>query len=138
LLQKPERLFGRDTEWADLADFVASPVTGATLGLVYGRRRQGKTLMLELLARQTGGFLFGATQQTEAQNLADIGAAYAAFRGLRQPVTFPTWRAAMDELLRLGEDRAVPLIIDEFPYLIAASSRRSARSGTPSSTPGPG
>jgi hypothetical protein len=30
-----------------------------------------------LLARQTGGFLFAATQQTGLQNLADLGAAYA-------------------------------------------------------------
>ncbi len=145
MLQKPERLFGRETEWEELADFVASPLQGATLGLVYGRRRQGKTLMLELLAQQTGGFLFGATQQTEAQNLADLGAAYAAHRGLRHPITFHTWREAIEELLRLGEERATPLIIDEFPYLVSAtpalrptSSRRSARSGMPSSTPGPG
>ncbi|WP_182884112.1 AAA family ATPase [Microbispora sp. H10885] len=121
MLRKPERLYGRDVEWENLVDFVASPVTGATLGLVYGRRRQGKTLMLELLAQQTGGFLFGATQQTEAQNLADLGAAYAAHRGLRQPVVFRTWREALDELLRLGEDAATPLIIDEFPYLVSAT-----------------
>ncbi|MDX2825424.1 hypothetical protein PV416_31195 [Streptomyces ipomoeae] len=44
--------------------------------------------MLELLARQAGGFLFAATQQSEAQNLADPGAVYAAFRGLRWPVMF--------------------------------------------------
>ncbi|RCG30631.1 ATP-binding protein [Sphaerisporangium album] len=121
MLRKPERLFGRDTEWDDLADFIASPSPGATLGLVYGRRRQGKTLMLELLAQQTGGFLFGATQQTETQNLADLGVAYAAYRGLRQPIIFRTWREAIDELLRIGEDQATPLIIDEFPYLVSAT-----------------
>ncbi|MFC6080711.1 AAA family ATPase [Sphaerisporangium aureirubrum] len=121
MLEKPERLFGRDTEWDVLADFVSSPVEGASLGLVYGRRRQGKTLMLELLAQQTGGFLFGATQQTEAQNLADLGAAYAAYRGLRQAVVFQTWREAIDEVLRIGDEQAVPLIIDEFPYLVSVT-----------------
>jgi hypothetical protein len=50
MIPKPDRLFGRDVEWEELSEFVASPVAGATLGLVYGRRRQGKTLMLELLA----------------------------------------------------------------------------------------
>ncbi|MFF4775315.1 ATP-binding protein [Microtetraspora fusca] len=118
---KPERLFGRDTEWRELTEFASTSTLGATLGLVYGRRRQGKTLMLELLARQTSGFLFAATQQSEAQNLADLGAAYGAFLGLRQPVSFPSWREALEELFRLGEDRAAPVIIDEFPYLIAAS-----------------
>jgi AAA+ ATPase superfamily predicted ATPase len=120
-MDKPARLFGRDEEWAALADFVEAPTEGATLGLVYGRRRQGKTLMLELLAQATGGLLFAATQQSETQNLADLGAAYAAHRGLRQPVSFRDWREGLDELLRLGDERAVPVIIDEFPYLIAAT-----------------
>jgi hypothetical protein len=115
------RLFGRDTEWRDLTEFASSPRPGATLGVVYGRRRQGKTLLLELLARQTGGFLFVATRQTELQNLADLGAAYAAFRGLRQPVLFASWREALDELMRLGTEAPVPVIIDEFPYLSAAT-----------------
>ncbi|MFG1703968.1 ATP-binding protein [Nonomuraea sp. M3C6] len=121
MLSKPQRLFGRDVEWGELADFVSASTTGATLGLVYGRRRQGKTLMLELLAEETGGLLFAATQQTEAQNLADLGAAYAAYRGLRQAVSFGSWREGLDELLRLGEERATPVIIDEFPYLVSAT-----------------
>ncbi|WP_240506532.1 AAA family ATPase [Thermoactinospora rubra] len=118
---KPARLFGRDDEWRDLIDFSTAASMGATLALVYGRRRQGKTLMLELLARQTKGFLFAATQQTAAQNLADLGMAYADYRGLRQAVTFTGWREAVEELLRLGEDRATPVIIDEFPYLVSAT-----------------
>ncbi|MFI9845636.1 ATP-binding protein [Nonomuraea sp. NPDC051941] len=121
MLIKPERLFGRDAEWEELADFAGAPANGATLGLVYGRRRQGKTLMLELLAQETGALLFAATQQTEAQNLADLGAAYAAYRGLRQPVSFGNWREGLDELLRLGEERATPVIVDEFPYLVSAT-----------------
>ncbi|WP_405527458.1 ATP-binding protein [Streptomyces canus] len=118
---KPERLFARDVEWRELGEFAASEQPGASLGLVYGRRRQGKTLMLELLARQAGGFLFAATQQSEAQNLADLGAAYASFRGLRRPVVFGDWREALDELLRIGEDGPAPVVIDEFPYLVSAT-----------------
>jgi AAA+ ATPase superfamily predicted ATPase len=118
---KPGRLFDRDDEWRELAEFAASPRPGAALGLVYGRRRQGKTLLLELLARQLGGFLFGATQQSEAQNLADLGLAYATYRGLRQPVLFRGYREALDELLRLGQERPATVIIDEFPYLVAAT-----------------
>ncbi|MEV0591578.1 AAA family ATPase [Nonomuraea cavernae] len=121
MIRKPDRLFGRDFEWEELVEFATSSSAGATLGLVHGRRRQGKTLMLELLARETGGLLFAATQQTEAQNLADLGAAYAEYRGLRQPVVFSGWREGLDELFRLGEERAVPVIIDEFPYLISAT-----------------
>jgi AAA+ ATPase superfamily predicted ATPase len=118
---KPVWLFGRDDEWDDLTEFATSDKPGATLGLVYGRRRQGKTLLLELLALELGGFMFAATQQSEAQNLADLGAAYATFRGLRQPVVFAGYREALGELLLIGEERPVPVIIDEFPYLVAAT-----------------
>jgi uncharacterized protein len=117
---KPARLFDRDDEWRELTEFASSPQPGATLGLVYGRRRQGKTLLLELLALELGGFLFAATQQSEAQNLVDLGAAYAAYRGLRQPVVFSSYGEALDELLRLGEEQARTVVIDEFPYLVAA------------------
>jgi AAA+ ATPase superfamily predicted ATPase len=120
-MEKPERLFARDTEWRELTEFAASASPGATLGLVYGRRRQGKTLMLELLARQSGGFIFAATLQSETQNLADVGAAYAAYLGLSSPVFFAGWLQALDALLRLGESAPVAVIIDEFPYLVSSS-----------------
>ncbi|WP_254550256.1 AAA family ATPase [Catellatospora tritici] len=120
-LTKPDQLHGRITEWEELTDFVSAKVAGATLGLVYGRRRQGKTLMLELLARQTGGFFFGATQQSEHQNLADLGRAIADHRGLGAPLAPQSWPEALDELVRLGADSPRPVILDEFPYLVASS-----------------
>ncbi|HET9897904.1 MAG TPA: ATP-binding protein [Streptosporangiaceae bacterium] len=118
---KPKRLFDRNVEWAELTEFVSSGEQGAALGLVYGRRRQGKTLLLELLAIESGGFMFGATQQTEAQNLADLGAAYAAHRRLGQPVAFGGYREAFAEIFRLGEEQPTAVIIDEFPYLVATT-----------------
>ena len=121
MIAKPDRLFDRNAEWLELAEFATSAGQGATLGLVYGRRRQGKTLLLESLALGLGGFMFAATQQSQAQNLADLGAAYAAYRGLRQPVVFADYREALDELFQLGEERPTTVIIDEFPYLVAAT-----------------
>lgn len=118
---KPERLHGRAAEWEELTDFVSAGTPGATLGLVYGRRRQGKTLMLELLAQQSGGFFFGATQQAESQNLADLGRALADHQGLGSPLALGDWRDALDEVIRLGRTRRLPVIIDEFPYLVAST-----------------
>lgn len=123
LVPKPVDLHGRAHEWETLTRFASNPNAGATLGLVYGRRRQGKTLMLELLAEATGGFLYGAQQQTEAQNLADMGAQYARYVGAPAPTAFADWREAIEAMLRLSVGRAtpIPVIIDEFPYLIATS-----------------
>lgn len=121
MTNKPVQLYDRDSEWRELTEFTTSDQAGATLGLVYGRRRQGKTLLLQLLTLGTGGFMFPATQQGEAQNLADLGAAYAEYRGLRQPVHFRDFREALTELLRLGEEQPTAVVIDEFPYLVSAT-----------------
>ena len=52
----PGRLFDRDAKWAELTSF-ARRALGATLAIVYGRR-QGKTLLLELLSELTAGLMF--------------------------------------------------------------------------------
>jgi AAA+ ATPase superfamily predicted ATPase len=90
------------------------------LGIVYGRRRQGKTLLLELLAETTGGFAFTGLQQANAQNLAELAAVYASFAGVPS-ASFENWSAALEALLNVGDrlDRPVPVILDEFPYLMA-------------------
>lgn len=120
-MEKPSELFDRDAEWADLARFSVNADLGAQLGLLYGRRRQGKTLMLELLAEGTGGFLFTGVQQSDAQNLADLSDAFAHHTRAPYPVRFDNWGQAIDSLLRLGEDSDGPVVValDEFPYLMA-------------------
>ena len=74
-LEKPSHVFGRDREWKALADFAADPRPEATLGIVSGRRRQGKTYLLRSLAAATGGFFFEAAEATEAESLRMFGAA---------------------------------------------------------------
>lgn len=60
MLAKPPDIFDRDREWSALARFATDDQRGATLGVVSGRRRQGKTYLLEALTKQAGGFYFGA------------------------------------------------------------------------------
>lgn len=120
-LAKPTGLYDRTAEWQDLARFVGHSDPGASLALVYGRRRQGKTLMLELLAEASAGFMFTGLQQSDTQNLDAVSRAYVHYAGLRVPVRFRDWAEAVDALLALGEnsDEPVPVILDEFPYLTA-------------------
>jgi uncharacterized protein len=119
---KPVLLSGRDREWRAATRFVENTEDGAKLGLVYGRRRQGKTFLLDLLAEATGGFMFTAVQQSGPQNLRMLGAAYARYLGLNDPVHFQDWEAAVDALLLLGERRGEPtvVVLDEFPFLLDA------------------
>lgn len=120
-LSKPTEIFDRDVEWAELTHFAADDRPGATLGVISGRRRQGKTLLLYELTRVTGGFYFGATEATGAESLRRLGEAVGAYTGAPGPVQLADWSAAVDALLALGRDRPVAVVIDEFPYLVRAS-----------------
>jgi uncharacterized protein len=120
-LAKPDRIFDRDREWRSLTDFVADDRPEVTLGVVSGRRRQGKTYLLRSLAEATGGFFFEAVQATEAESLRMLGADLAAHLGAPAPFSFATWDDALAALLALGDGRPCAVIIDEFPYLVEAS-----------------
>ncbi|MEV4753504.1 ATP-binding protein [Micromonospora sp. NPDC049559] len=118
---KPAEIFDRDAEWAELARFVGDERPGATLGVVSGRRRQGKTLLLYELARATGGFYFGATEATETDSLRRLGTALGRHLEAPGPLNLADWGEAVDALLALGRERPTTVVLDEFPYLARAS-----------------
>ncbi|BCJ59100.1 ATPase AAA [Micromonospora endophytica] len=120
-LIKPPEIFDRDVEWAELLRFATDERAGATLGVVSGRRRQGKTLLLYELARATGGFYFGATEATGTESLRRLGQALGRYTSAPGPVHLADWSSAVDALLALGRDRSLPVVLDEFPYLARAS-----------------
>nr|WP_203689596.1 ATP-binding protein [Streptomyces sp. SID12488] len=114
-------MFDRDFEWSALSRFIADPQPGATLGVVSGRRRQGKTFLLDAACRATGGFYFGATEATDAESLRRMGTALTTHVRPASPFHFADWSEAVDALLALGSERPVPVVIDEFPYLAKAN-----------------
>lgn len=121
LLVKPDDMFDRDFEWTQLSLFATDSGPGATLGVVSGRRRQGKTFLLRALREATGGFYFAAEEAADGESLRLIGSALGAFLGTPAPLEFGDWREAVDALLALGRERPIPVVIDEFPYLAKAS-----------------
>jgi AAA+ ATPase superfamily predicted ATPase len=120
-LARPDDMFDRDREWSALSAFATDDRPGATLGVVSGRRRQGKTYLLRALCQAAGGFYFAADQATDGESLRLVGAALGEHLGSPAPLSFPDWHAVIDALLALGRDRAVPVVIDEFPYLVKAN-----------------
>ncbi|MGW0608647.1 AAA family ATPase [Streptomyces sp. NPDC002644] len=118
---KPADMFDRDYEWSALTRFITDEQPGATLGVVSGRRRQGKTFLLEAACGAAGGFYFGATEATEAESLRRLSAELTAHVRPPSPFHFADWAEALDALLALGADRPVPVVIDEFPYLARAT-----------------
>jgi uncharacterized protein len=127
ILDKPADVFDRDTEWADLADFVLSPLPGLRIAVVYGRRRQGKSYLLRRLTDAVGGLYHLATEQAEPVSLRRFGDSVAAWAGLSAgSFGFGDWERALrtaTEVLaartRSAASPGVPalLVLDEFPYL---------------------
>ena len=78
---KPQHVFDRDREWDGLMRFAASPDPDARLGIVSGRRRQGKTYLLDAVASAVDGFFYSATEDTETDALANFGRALAEWTG---------------------------------------------------------
>jgi AAA+ ATPase superfamily predicted ATPase len=118
--EKPEHVFDREREWAGLNAFAANVYAGAMLGVVSGRRRQGKSFLLEALTAATGGLYFPAVEATEAVSLRSFTSTLVR-QGI--PVSRPVqdWDDAIALLLssQTGPPRAV--VIDEFPFLVKAS-----------------
>lgn len=121
LMHKPATLFDREWEWDRLVDFVTDPRATPTLGVVSGRRRQGKTMLLQSLAEQAGGFFFEAVEGQPAEQLRLLGSALADHLQLPAALDLPDWSGALDALLELAREQAMPVVLDEFSYLVTAS-----------------
>jgi len=119
---KPAEVFDREFEWSALDRFISDEQPGATLGVVSGRRRQGKTYLLEAAVQAAGGFYFGATEATDTESLARISAALTEHVAPPSAFHFASWAETVAVLLDLGRDRPVPVVVDEFPYLVKANA----------------
>jgi uncharacterized protein len=118
---KPEYIFDRDREWQGLTHFMSGPSDVATLGVVSGRRRQGKSFILEALCTELGGFYFPAAEATEAESLRMFADALTRHTRQVPDLPFPDWNYAIPYLFRQFTDSPVPVVIDEFPFLVKSS-----------------
>jgi uncharacterized protein len=118
---KPGWVFDREREWQGLTAFAADPSRHATLGVVSGRRRQGKSYLLQALGQEIGGLYFAATEATEAESLRLF--ADALVRHTREPVEQPfrDWNDAIRYLFRQFHGEPTVVVLDEFAFLSRVS-----------------
>lgn len=120
MAEKPDHLFDRSQEWAGLTSFAERSYPGASLGVVSGRRRQGKSFLLEALAAAGGGIYFPALEATEAISLRQF-AQVLLRNGIEVPRPFQDWGDAISHLFAEVRDRPRTVVIDEFPFLVRSS-----------------
>jgi uncharacterized protein len=120
VVSKPGHVFDRDREWGGLSRFAGNAHRSALLGVVSGRRRQGKSFLLEALATATGGLYFPALEETEAVSLRAFAAALTR-QGIVVSRPLADWGDAIRLLLSAVCDEPRVVVIDEFPFLVKAS-----------------
>lgn len=103
-----------------LERFIEAPIGRPTLGLVYGRRRIGKSTLLVDEVRARGGFYYEATRVETPMQLRRLGTALAEHLGMRVPFALDSWDAAVGALIDLGRSGPVPIVLDELGHVLEA------------------
>lgn len=107
---------GRTHEWSRLVDFATSGLPHSTLGLVWGRRRIGKSFLLSQLGERYGLY-FQAVRGTAGEALAELGTEVARVTAAPGSIYLPDWATALSVLMQLGADGPFTVVLDEYPYL---------------------
>lgn len=102
-----------------VSNFIDTATGRPLLGLVYGRRRIGKSTLLVNEVEQRSGFYFEATRVAARVQLDRLGAELGAHLGVGR-IALDTWEQALQSLLALGAKRPVPVVIDEFGHVLEA------------------
>ena len=119
-MEKPPSLYDRDDEWADLIGFVTGDGPPVRLGIVYGRRRFGKSWLLRRLVESVGGVYHLALQEERRPALDRFAAALNRSQEGSPPLRFDDWTAALGYAAAMLAGRGAgpqALVLDEYPYL---------------------
>jgi hypothetical protein len=114
----PTRLIDRERELASLES--AAAATHGQLVTIWGRRRVGKTYLLQAFAERHHAIYYTATQQSapiELLTFTDAVRASLGNDGLPTGYAFPDWSAALDFVTERSKDQRLVVVLDEFPYL---------------------
>ncbi|HCW23499.1 MAG TPA: ATP-binding protein [Lachnospiraceae bacterium] len=97
--------------------------------IIYGRRRVGKTALINEFCKNKKTVFFSALRATAQENLKALS---KAIYECDHPETenYPVYQdfeAALDEIGRMGRDERLIFVIDEYPYLAKAYEAISSR-----------
>jgi AAA+ ATPase superfamily predicted ATPase len=110
-------LIDRASERADLARLLRPP--GPYLGILYGRRRVGKTYLLTHgWPEGTTTFYYAAAQATPELNRRDLVDTIGRWsQRTFDPDQFRTWRSVFELLFELETPGPLAVVLDEYQYL---------------------
>lgn len=113
---------GREAELRTLEDLYERAAQGFQMLVVYGRRRVGKTALLQRFSAGKPALFFAAQQQADVDNLRDFTHVVAARYDLPDTTPpFATWEDALGFVAKRAAGEHLVFVFDEFPYAAEAS-----------------
>ncbi len=99
--------------------------------VIYGRRRVGKTALINEFCKDKPAIMFSALNSTSSENLESLSKSIYQYKnpdstGETAPI-YPDYDAALQEITKLAETQRLIFVIDEYPYLAKAEKSISSR-----------
>ena len=119
--------YGREKELKELNDRYNSDHFECVI--IYGRRRVGKTALINEFCKDKPTVFFSALRSTSADNLAALSKAVFETNN-PDAISAPVYRGfdeVFAEITRMSERERLVFVIDEYPYLAKAEKSVSSR-----------
>lgn len=111
---------GRDKELKGLDQLYKSDKF--EFAVIYGRRRVGKTALINHFINEKKAIYFMGVESNEKQNLENFSKSIIEFSsGIQTETTFASYQVALEYIFKLADKERVILAIDEYPYVARAS-----------------
>ena len=95
-------------------------------GVLYGRRRIGKSSILNEFFKGKKGILFQAKQDNSYGNLKSFSYEVDHLLNLPDTFVFASWQHAFKSIQEYAKNERFVLIIDEYPYIVSQDSSFSS------------
>lgn len=97
--------------------------------IIYGRRRVGKTALINEFCKDKKVIYFPALKETVKGNLEVLSQAIQSYKDPNSvsSVTYDSFQNAFEEIGRIAEKERIIFVIDEYPYLAKADPTISSR-----------
>ncbi len=86
--------------------------------VIYGRRRIGKTTIINEFIKGKEVIYFTGVESNEKQNLANFSRSIIEYEtGQESDLIYPSFQSAFEQVFRLAQKNRIVLVIDEYPYV---------------------
>lgn len=90
--------------------------------VIYGRRRVGKTAIINEFIKNKDAICFTGVETNEKQNLENFSKCIFEFQtGVKADTSFASFQAALEYIFQVAENKRLVLVLDEYPYVARAS-----------------